>query len=106
LIHYLAVVDQHVVEVWRDERHVRRVTDGVIDLVAELAPDGEVTVAITDTRRSIRYRGTRDELARVGIFVDWSELTRSPRAAIPLLWTDGAFTLAPGVVELPIGDAE
>jgi hypothetical protein len=79
----------HVVEGWRaEDRQVRRVTDGGLELYG--ARDAEVgfRFVLLDRRRGVSFRGTAADRARAGSFDDWEQWTRGvaapPDAAVAL----------------------
>jgi hypothetical protein len=72
---YRDATGEHRVEAWRVPGHVRRISDGVLELDATRPPSGGYQFTLHDRRSDLRYRG--DEHTRIlqRSFDDWERWT-------------------------------
>lgn len=78
---------EHRLQLWRDgDRRLVRRTDDRVELHVERA-GGDYRYVVVDRARKLAYDATRTNLARIGIFADWSAL------ATLIARPDGAYKL-------------
>jgi hypothetical protein len=101
----------HVIEVWRQSGHVRRITDRTLELDAVRPPGSGYQFSINDRERGVTFHGTERDRIMQRSFDDWQRWTHvvTPPAAnalvLPMLRL-GQTTSAGRCRWFTIGDTE
>lgn len=86
--HYVDAAGSHTIEVWRTPDHVRRITDGVLELDAVRRRGDGYRFSINDRAHGTTFYGREHDRVMQGSFDDWQRWTHviAPSHPEALVW--------------------